>query len=220
MRSLVNNTYFPLTLFVVAAIIITLFIWLKLRTHKKNHYRDAYQTRARDDKEFTLIDDFIEDVGPVRISTSHEKPLSNSAATCSNNTWPNVICLYIKAAPQQFFYGYDLMQSIANHGLTHGNLDFFHFSENQSTLFSLASIDPPGTFDLTKTGTLKISGLCLFLQPNRFKQPLIHFDKMVEIANQMAEELDGSVEDEDHHLLTEERLNYWREILADKGQNR
>ena len=217
MPVLVDNI-FPLTL-IVAAIIIILFLWFKLRTNKKNNFRNAYQKRERDDKDFTLIEDFIDDVGPVRISTSNEKPPSHSENMNNKNNWPNVICLYIKAAPQQFFYGYDLMQSIANQGMIHGNLDFFHFSENQSTLFSLATIDPPGSFDLSKIGTLKTNGLCLFLQPNRFFQPLIHFDRMIETAKQMAEELEGSVEDEHHHLLTAERLNYWRELLTEKGQN-
>ena len=96
--------------------------------------------------------------------------------------------------------------------------DFFHFITGHRTLFSLTSTEAPGNFNLNGMGGFKTSGLCLFLQPHRFQQPAIIFDKMVTVGQQIADDLGGVLEDEYHHLLTPERLNYWKAELGQTSE--
>lgn len=226
-----------LYLLIAAAVIviIALFIsWLKSRAKKRAQLAYLNRQWERQNKDFTFSENLDDDVGPVRIRMLGDydtsifdgeeidaiiepvslQPIAKMKPEAKKD-WPNVICLYIKAKNHGFFYGYDLLQAILNHGLVHGSMQFFHYSDGQHTLFSLTSIKPPGGFNLDNMGAFKTSGLCLFLQPHRFSQPEKIFDLMVNTAQQISDDLGGTLEDEQHHLLTPERLNYWRSTLQE-----
>lgn len=203
----------------VALIVFIFFlVWLKMRAKRKNLLRYTEAQWERQNKNFTLSDeDWDEGVGPVRVRIVEEieieTPSSPNEAVpppnISHNHWPSVLCVYITTKPGQFFYGYELIQTLLNHGMMHGHLEFFHFLKDDQTLFSLTALEPPGHFHLSDIGNLKTAGLCLFMQPQRFAKPIPIFEQMVAMAKKLAEELGGVVEDNNHHLLTQERLNYW-----------
>lgn len=209
---------FALVLIVLLGVV---FIWLKAHKKRQNQLRYTKEHWQRQNKDFTVSENWQDDLGPVRVriieknepvaaQTESETPDLN---TTQNNHLPNVLCLYITTKPEQFFYGYDLMQTLLNHNMMHGHLDFFHFLQNDQTLFSIAAIEPPGHFILSNIGDFKTSGLCLFLQPKRFAEPELIFEQMVEIGKKIAEELGGTLEDNNNHLLTPERFNYWCSTL-------
>jgi len=203
--------------FLALIVLVFFLIWLKIRANKKNLLRYSEAQWERQNKNFTLPEDWDEGVGPVRVRIVEEiaiapKPTCNQTAATpdtARNLWPAVLCVYITNKPGQFFYGYELVQTLLNHGMMHGHLEFFHCLKNDQTWFSLTALEPPGHFHLSDIGNFKTAGLCLFMQPQRFAEPIAVFEQMVEMATKLAEELGGTVEDNNHHLLTQERLNYW-----------
>ena len=228
------NGILPIIVFsacVALVLVVSGLIYFRQRKRRRLDYL-SFQL-DKQNKNFHLTDGWEDGVTQVRIrSTTEEKDTSllNAEAKEENEevysmnaptvqaSWPKVISLYIKAKPHENFYGYDLMQSILNQGLIHGAMDFFHFITGHRTLFSLTSTEAPGNFNLNGMGGFKTSGLCLFLQPHRFQQPAIIFDKMVTVGQQIADDLGGVLEDEYHHLLTPERLNYWKAELGQTSE--
>jgi FtsZ-interacting cell division protein ZipA len=190
----------------------------RLRQQKSRYA--TYGARYYRDKEFALEDPVLDAVGPTRI-THHQ---DNSPSAVSHPTTlkpqmhlalPSSICIYVRSKNHEKFFSYDLLQAILNQGFVHGAMSFFHFAPQGTTLISLSHINPPGTFNLDQMGAFSTSGLCLFIQPHRLAKPLDVFDLMIEKSKYLAEELGGVVEDENHHLLTPERLNDWRAKLVD-----
>jgi len=209
-----NGIWWLLAL-VLLALISFVFWWLM--REKELPSRDGGYT-IKIDKNLQVPPE--NDIGEVRVRKLDEQDyslnedMSYETLAERKKNLPSMICLYIKAKPHECFYGYDLMQAILNEGLVHGAMDFFHYASGRQTLFSLTSIESPGGFDLDTIGGFKTSGLCLFMQPQRFTHPDEIFDKMVDVAQRITEALQGVLEDEHHHLLTPERLNDWHSKLA------
>jgi cell division protein ZipA len=208
---------------VLAAVLILcasliLFGWYH-RYRRRHHYNHLSFQLEKQNKDFVFSDAIDDGIIAVRVippvNNTEEESSEEIFTTASQaqNTWPKTISLFIKAKSHECFYGYDLMQVILNQGFVHGTMNFFHFINGSKTLFSLAPTE--GEFNLDKMGAFKTSGLCLFMQPQRFQQPVLIFDQMLDVAQHVAEELGGILEDEQHHLITSERLNYWRSTISD-----
>lgn len=220
------NGILLITLIALGIFVTLITIWFQGRRKKRRHFNHLSFQFEKQPKDFTASTHFDESIGPVRVrqddpdqTTSTEETSEDSSLPpqSQNNTshWPTTLSLYIKAKPHEFFYGYGLMQAILNHGFVHGSMQFFHYGDTHKTLFSLTSLDPPGGFNLDKMGAFKTSGLCLFMQPQRLQQATLVLEQMVSLGQQIAEDLGGIIEDEHHHLLTPERLNYWRSTLSE-----
>jgi cell division protein ZipA len=214
-------------IWIALAIAILVIVFIVLKIFKASQRHKLSLKIQRFDKDFMLSEAEDDIIGPARVINIEEAETSISEAeinlhaestnapSIKPKNWPNVMSLYIKAKAHEHFYGYDLLQAILNQGFIHGAKQFFHYSDGHRTLFSLASAEAPGTFDLEHMGGFKTTGICIFFQPPRFARPVVIFDQMVLIAQAITEELDGVLEDENHHLLTPERLNDWRSKLAD-----
>jgi FtsZ-interacting cell division protein ZipA len=210
------------------ALLSLVTIWFQTYRKKRRHSNYLSFQLEKHHKDFTFSDHVDDGIGPVRIRSEDsgntykpeevfEGSIASQKIEQTAPQWPKTLCIYIKTKPHEFFYGYDLMQSILNQGFVHGSMQFFHYGDPSKTLFSLTSIDPPGGFNLDSMGAFKTTGLCLFLQPHRFQQPVLVFEQMIHIGQQIAEDLGGVIEDEHHHLLTPERLNHWRAVLSESN---
>ena len=202
----------------ITAFVVIILLIVGILQNRKKRARRAFlaQQTNREQQKFPEDDGIV---SPVRIinldnpAAPPEEPEDYETAV-SAKAYPPVLSLFIHAKKDQFFYGYELLQSLLSHGFVHGAMNFFHYNNGHKTLFSIASIEAPGGFDLDQTGKFKTSGLCLFMQPQRFPNPAILFDQMVGFAEEISDDLGGTVEDEHHHLLTEQRLNHWRSLLT------
>ena len=131
----------------------------------------------------------------------------------------HLLILYVMAKPDCVFHGYELLQSLLASGMRHGQMDIFHCYEQQgddtSILFSLASATKPGTFDLARMGNFRTTGLNLFMALESQQNPMYTFDKMLEVAQQLAEDLDGVVMDNRRKPLEEETTAYYHKQIRD-----
>lgn len=126
------------------------------------------------------------------------------------------IVFYLVAPANRPFSGYGLLQALSAVGLKYGEMNIFHQysdeSEFKKSLFSVASATEPGSFDLANIGAISCPGLSLFLKiPN--SNLFVAFETMLDVAKQLADDLEGKLCDEDRQPLTAEKIQNYRELI-------
>lgn len=128
----------------------------------------------------------------------------------------NLLVLNIFAKPNHHFASYDLLQAITAAGMQYGEMNIFHYQittdNGRETLFSLASATKPGTFHLDNIGELSCVGLTLFSDLSNATNPKLVWEKMFEIAESLAEDLDG--------VLHSDQRKLWDNTNAEQYQQK
>lgn len=121
-----------------------------------------------------------------------------------------LVLLYLMAPANQPYNGYELLQALLSAGLRYGKMQIFHRHEQKTgrgdVLFSLASATSPGTFELPKMGAFSCTGLVLFFEAAKVKDPKKAFEIMIDTASQLAEDLGGDILDDAHQELSDEKV--------------
>ena len=122
----------------------------------------------------------------------------------------NLLVLSVMAKPEARFESYDLLQAISAAGLQFGEMNIFHYYQaspvGRVALFSLASANKPGDFDLNHFAEFSCTGLMLFMDITQTLDPQSVFKLMLDTAERLAEDLDG--------VLCADPLTPWSEKLA------
>jgi cell division protein ZipA len=109
----------------------------------------------------------------------------------------NLLVLSVMAKKDGRFESYDLFQAIAAAGMQYGEMNIFHYYQTtpvgKIALFSLASANKPGDFDLNNIAEFSCSGLMMFMDIAQVPDPQSAFKIMLEAAERLAEDLDGSL---------------------------
>lgn len=107
-------------------------------------------------------------------------------------------------------------------GLQHGRYGIFHHLGPRGpseTLYSVASLTEPGSFDLANLSQSTIPGMSFFMIMPGAGDPLERFDAMVGTARSLARELDAELFDERGSSWSIQRERYVREeIIAYRHQ--
>lgn len=99
-------------------------------------------------------------------------------------------------------------------GLEHGRYGIFHRNAGGSnSIFSVANLTPPGSFDLTKLSESVIPGLSVFMVLPGTGDPVDRFDAMLETARALARELNLELFDEKGSSWSVQRERYLREEM-------
>jgi cell division protein ZipA len=119
-----------------------------------------------------------------------------------------VIILSLMAGEGTTFNGMQLLDAMELCGLSHGEMDIFHYTDLESgkPLFSVANVLEPGNFDLQSMGELETPGLALFMQlpaPVDGEKALLTF---VQQAKRLKEQLSGTLTDSQRRELTRDTL--------------
>ncbi|MCK8515946.1 cell division protein ZipA [Methylonatrum kenyense] len=130
-----------------------------------------------------------------------------------------LIVLYVTAGQGYVFTGPPLMDALERVGLQHGMHDVFHHMidahSGPTPLFSAANMLEPGTFDLRTVDQLETPGVVLFLQlPGPF-DGLTAFEKMLETARRLEDQLGGQLLDRQRCDLTGQAVEHLREELRE-----
>lgn len=108
-----------------------------------------------------------------------------------------------------------LLDAFGEEGLVHGKYAVFHRERDDGrSLFCVASMVEPGSFDPEKMPGQTFPGISLFaVLPGQTPAPEV-FDVMLATARRLAERLDGLLQDETGSSLTGQRVLTLREELA------
>lgn len=128
-----------------------------------------------------------------------------------------VIAVNVAAKPGQQLYGDEIRTAAASAGLLHGDMQIFHYMKPQVStrraVFSMANMVEPGFFDIARLDSLTTPGLTLFMcLPNPIDATEA-YDIMLDVARQLARELDGKLLDGTRSVLTQMAIELQREEL-------
>lgn len=139
-----------------------------------------------------------------------------------------LIIFYLLAPLEQPFAGYEILQALSANGFKFGEMSIFHFynpnldsslsdellneSQKSLPLFSVATAAEPGFFDLANLGGYFCPGLSMFMPLDNNARDV--FELFVETSKQLAEDLTARLCDQDRKLLTQERIEEYREFIA------
>lgn len=130
------------------------------------------------------------------------------------------IIMTVMAKSGDRFSGEALRDALERAGLYHGAMNIFHCHEQREdpatpTLFSVANVLAPGTFEPKRMDSLSSPGIVLFMRLPGPEHPSDAFQLMLDAARRVAEDLDGTLCDESRSTLTPQSINHLRERIAD-----
>jgi cell division protein ZipA len=136
-----------------------------------------------------------------------------------------VFSLFVLAPHGVPFRGPLLLGALAKAGLEHGEMQIYHrvavVDGREQTLFSVANIREPGTFDPDAMENFTTQGLALFMQVHPGTDAVPAFEAMVDAARSLADSLDGTVCDATRSVLTRQTIGHMREeVIARQLQQR
>ncbi len=177
----------------------------------------------------TNLDDVDEGVGEVRVVTGAGSIADDLSADdfietetvveSSVSKMPtDFIVLYIlpKIDPngRQFLNGAEINSSVQAMGLTFGEMNIFHYKPKGQTVFSLANMLEPGSFDADTIHDLKTSGLTVFMKI-KGNDPLDDLTEMLQRSYQLAGLLDARLCSHKQETLTEQDAENYRTLVSD-----
>lgn len=133
------------------------------------------------------------------------------------------VVMTVMARSGESFSGDALRHAFERADLYHGEMNIFHRHEEPRdhrtpTLFSAANVLAPGYFEPTGMETLSSPGIAMFMRLPGPDSPVDAFQKMLDAAKTVAEDLDGTLCDETRSTLTPQSINHLRERIADFGR--
>lgn len=120
------------------------------------------------------------------------------------------------AAPSDRYTGQLLRQTLEGERLEHGRYDVFHrVHADGASVFSVASMVEPGTFDLEKMPGLSYPGVTLFAQLPGPVAGVQALHDLVACGKRLQEMLGGTLQDERGVPLTVHRIDRLRQEIVD-----
>jgi cell division protein ZipA len=160
----------------------------------------------------------LQDAQPVSPAQPAREPRSDVSPD-------HVFSLFVLAPHGVPFRGPLLLGALAKAGLEHGEMQIYHriavVDGKEKTLFSVANIREPGTFDPDAMENFTTQGLALFMQVHPGSDAVSAFEAMVDAARSLADSLDGTVCDATRSVLTRQTIGHMREeVIARQLQQR
>ena len=169
---------------------------------------------AREPLHIEVGDD--DEVGVAEPMFIDEPPSADEASPEARPEAQKIVTLRIIAQDRGSFKGDDLILSLRGIGMRHGKFGIFHRLESEdedSTIFSAASLVEPGSFDLANIRDQQIPGISLFLVLPGPVEGAKAFDMMMEAARTVTHALNGELLDESGSTLSIQRERYMREEI-------
>lgn len=191
-----------------------------VQSSKQQHHREVSEESALAQLGFSALDGLVNEVEDLPSMTALDEPVVTVDTKSKTKPMPindDLVIFYLMAPRGKPFLGYELLQALYAVGLRFGDMSIFHcytHSENPDILYSVASAVEPGIFDMANIGAFSCPGLSLFMMAKRLKHPSEVFEKMLETAYQLVEDLQGVLYDDERKPLTDEKLDEYRQKIS------
>jgi cell division protein ZipA len=138
-----------------------------------------------------------------------------SAAAAPAAELQRIVTIRVCAVGDVRWSGTQLMAALELHGLAFGRYQVFHRKHvDGRSLFCVASLIEPGTFDVAQMPDEEFRGITLFAVLPGPIQPLETIDELLGTARGLAEELSGMLQDGGGMPLSPQRAAAMREDIA------
>ena len=146
-------------------------------------------------------------------SAVDNNPIDNEAAESSADKAEkipsDIIVLYILPKADEVLIGSQINSAAQAMGLSFGDMNIFHYKPKGHSVFSLANMLEPGSFDADTIHDLKTSGLTVFLQI-KAGDPLDDLTEMLQRSYQLAGLLGARLCNHKREVLTEQDAENYR----------
>lgn len=122
-----------------------------------------------------------------------------------------IVTLHVVAAQNTLIDGEQLLDVFDRRGYHYGDMNIFHSMHNGDTVFSIAKMVEPGSFDIDDLESFVTPGITLILQLPGPVPADVSFEVLISEAFEMANELNANVLDGDRNTLSKQTLQHMRE---------
>jgi cell division protein ZipA len=138
-----------------------------------------------------------------------------AAQTPNASEQQKIVTVRVCAPGEVRWSGATLLSALELHGLAYGRYQVFHRRHvDGRSLFCVASLIEPGTFDVGRMTTEEFRGITLFAVLPGPVEPLLTVDELLGAARGLAQELSGMVQDHRGMPLSPQRAAALRDDVA------
>ena len=159
----------------------------------------------------------VEDEEPVAPAREEAAPTLSSTDTPTPRRADRrkILSLRLAAAPHRI-EGAKLAEVFATERLTHGKYEIFHrLHDAHSSIFCVASMVEPGTFDLEKMSETQYTGITMFAQLPGPVPGMHALNELVACARRLQQSLGGTLQDDRGVPLTVHRIERLRQEVRE-----
>jgi cell division protein ZipA len=143
------------------------------------------------------------------------EPAAAVASSADSGERQRIVTIRVCAMGETRWPGRDLMAALEQLGLAHGRYQVYHRNHADGrSLFCVASLVEPGTFDLARMPEEEFRGVTLFAVLPGPIEPLQTIDALFAAARGLAERLSGMVQDTKGMPFSPQRAAALREDVA------
>jgi len=130
-----------------------------------------------------------------------------------------IIALLVLPNQEEGFLGTDIFTVLQDQDMSYGKMEIFHHYgvgeiKVKHSIFSVANILNPGTFNPKEMETFHSAGLAFFMQlPGAFGGR-VAFELMLNTAKRVAESLEGTVTDDQQYILDQDMIEGLRDKIT------
>jgi cell division protein ZipA len=161
-----------------------------------------------------------EDSNHIGSMSASEPEFATNAAAPQAKTQAapdQIIVLNVLAVDKDGFAGEDLLHILLACDCRFGEMNIFHRYEAENAQgqvqFSIVNMVEPGVFNLDDIQSFSTPGVSFFIRLPGPHEPIEAFEAMVETAQCLVRNLNGSLRDENHSTITEQTLEHLRERI-------
>jgi cell division protein ZipA len=158
-------------------------------------------------------------VTPGRVPTLQPEPIDRTgpapAQAANAAERQKIVSVRVCAPGEARWPGTTLLSALEQHGLAYGRYQVFHRRHTDGkSLFCVASLIEPGTFDVARMPSEEFRGVTLFAVLPGPVEPLLTVDELLSAARGLAQELMGMVQDSKGMPLSPQRAAALRDDVA------
>lgn len=152
---------------------------------------------------------------PTLLPESIDRSSAAAAQTPNVSEQQKIVTVRVCAPGEARWSGATLLSALELHGLAYGRYQVFHRRHvDGRSLFCVASLIEPGTFDVARMSTEEFRGITLFAVLPGPVEPLLTVDELLGAARGLAQELSGMVQDNKGMPLSPQRAAALRDDVA------
>jgi len=152
---------------------------------------------------------------PTLLPESTDRGSAAPAQTPNASEQQKIVTVRVCAPGEVRWSGATLLSALELHGLAYGRYQVFHRRHvDGRSLFCVASLIEPGTFDVARMSTEEFRGVTLFAVLPGPVEPLLTVDELLGAARGLAQELSGMVQDNKGMPLSPQRAAALRDDVA------
>ena len=149
------------------------------------------------------------------VGDNSDRFAASSAPSPNAAELQRIVTIRVCAVGETRWSGPQLMAALELHGLAFGRYQVFHRRHiDGRSLFCVASLIEPGTFDMAVMGIQEFRGVTLFAVLPGPTAPLDTVDELLRTARGLAEELSGMIQDAKGMPMSPQRAASLREDVA------